>query len=387
MPVQRFEADTIGGLDWPATPDGDYARRWLLPFMQNGPLAYIANAHASVQVLKLGEALLPITLSDFHPANSYVCSPYTHYVSYAREEFRHLRNPPVERLLRLLFGPLGGYLRAAQLDRVVYVNNWLLSTNLYPALNAEQVRGALEHLRAAFPDRAIVFRSVEAAHYPAVDAALAAAGCRRVFSRSIYFQDPASAQVQRKLDYQRDLKLLADGAYTVVDGAELGPDDAARILELYNLLYLRKYSYYNPQFTEAFIKLALADRLLTIKVLRRDGGRDEGGHGVIDGALGYVARGGLMTAPLFGYDTGLPQALALYRRLSALVAQEGLRRQLEVHLSAGVGGFKRARGGRPALEYNLVYDAHLPANRRRAWALVQALTERIAVPVIVRRGF
>ena len=61
--------------------------------------------------------------------------------------------------------------------------------------------------------------------------------------------------------------------------------------------------------------------------------------------LGYVERGGLITAPLFGYDTGLPQSLGLYRMLSALVALEGLRRQKEVHLSAGVGGFKRARGG------------------------------------------
>ena len=93
MDIQRFDASTIGALDWPATPDGDYARRCLLPFMEAGPLTYIANAHAELQVLKLGETLLPITLSDFHPANSYVCSPYTHYVSYAKEEFRRPEEP------------------------------------------------------------------------------------------------------------------------------------------------------------------------------------------------------------------------------------------------------------------------------------------------------
>ena len=374
MTVQRFDAGTIGALDWPATPDGDYARRWLLPFIEDGPLRYIANAHAEMQVLDLGGSLLPITIAELHPANSYVCSPYTHYVSYAVEEFRHLKNPPVEALLRLLFRPLGAYLRHTQFDRVVLANNWLLSTNLYPALSAEQAQAALRHLLAAFPDRAIVFRSLELAHNAAVFAALRAAGCRPVFSRSIYFQDPATAYVQRRPDYKRDLRLLEQSPYTVVDAADLGPADAARIVALYNLLYLRKYSGYNPQFTEAFIKLALAERLLTIKGLRRDGR--------LDGVLGYVARGGLITAPLFGYDTGLPQPLGLYRMLSALVALDGLRLGQEVHLSAGVGDFKRARGGRPAIEYNLVYDAHLPAGRRRAWALVQHLADRIAVPVI-----
>jgi hypothetical protein len=165
----------------------------------------------------------------------------------------------------------------------------------------------------------------------------------------------------------------------VADGGELAPGDAGRIGALYDLLYLRKYSDYNPQFTEAFINLALANRLLSIKVLRQ-GGR-------IDGVLGYVERGGLITAPLFGYDTGLPQSLGLYRMLSALVALEGLRLQKEVHLSAGVGGFKRARGGLAAIEYNLVYDAHLPPARRRAWALVQQLLDRVAVPIILKGGF
>jgi hypothetical protein len=379
MNIQLFDASNFGALDWPSTPDGDYARRYLLPFIENGPETYIANAHAQVRVLRVGEVVLPVTLAEFRLDNTYVCSPYSHYVSYATEEFRHLKNPPVEAMLRLLFGPLGAYLRWAQFDRVVLVNNWLLSTNLYPDLSAEQVRSALGFLIDAFPDRAIIFRSVEREHNPVLDATLRAEGCRLVFSRSIYLQDPASPSVRDKRDYKQDLKLLEHTPYTVVEGDELAPGDAARVVELYNLLYLIKYSYYNPQFTEAFIKLALAERLLTLKALRHDGR--------IDGVLGYVERGGLMTAPLFGYDTGLPQALGLYRMLSALMTLEGERRKKLVHLSAGVGGFKRARGGVPALEYNAVYDAHLPAGRRRAWALVQQLLDRLAVPVILKRGF
>jgi hypothetical protein len=165
----------------------------------------------------------------------------------------------------------------------------------------------------------------------------------------------------------------------VVDGADLGPGDAARIVALYNDLYLRKYSYYNPQFTEDFIMFCLRERLLVIKAFQR--------AGRLDGVLGYFVRRGLLTPPLFGYDTRLPQSLGLYRLISTLTSLEGQRQGALVHFSAGVGAFKRARGGVNAIEYNAVYDAHLPPARRRPWALLHTLMDRAAVPLIQKYGF
>ena len=146
--------------DWPASDDGDYARRYLEPIMQRGPEAFIRNAHTAVYALRAGPLLLPVTAAEFHPDNSYVCSPYAHYVSYAVQEFANLKNPPVETGLRVLFRPLGWYLQRGGLDRVVYVNNWLLSTNLYPAGAAVQAAAIVDYLAAEFPDQAIVFRSL-----------------------------------------------------------------------------------------------------------------------------------------------------------------------------------------------------------------------------------
>ena len=286
-------------VDWPTSDDGDYARRYLGPLLARGPEAYIANAHTALWVLRAGALALPVSAAEFHPDNSYVCSPYAHYVSYALQEFRELKNPPAEAALRLLFRALGVYLRRSALDRVVYVNNWLLSTNLYPAGAAEQAAGVIEGLAAEFPDRAVVFRSVDERGNPELLAALRAAGCRLVFSRSVYYQDVASAYVQRKRQFREDLKSFQRTPYQVIDSAALKPGDAARVLELYNGLYLNKYSRFNPIFTLDFIQLALAERLLHVKALARDGR--------IDAVLGYVARRGLITAPLFGYDTSLPK--------------------------------------------------------------------------------
>ena len=166
MTPQLFDEHNLSTLSWPASEDGDYARRYLAPFMQHGPQAYIQNAHTTLQVLRVGDTLLPLTLNTYHPDNSYVCSPYTHYVSYAQEEFVNLKNPPVECLLRALFLPLAWYFRRSQLDNVVYVNNWLLSTNLYPVIAPDEATAALTFLVKRYPERAIVFRSVDNDHNP-----------------------------------------------------------------------------------------------------------------------------------------------------------------------------------------------------------------------------
>ena len=103
--------------------------------------------------------------------------------------------------------------------------------------------------------------------------------------------------------------------------------------------------------------------------------------------VGYFVRNGVMTQPFFGYDTRLPQELALYRLLSLKTLLEGEERGLLVHASAGVGPFKRLRGGVATIEYNAVYDRHLPAARRLPWTLLKVLADKVAVPLFRHYGF
>ena len=380
MTPQLFDQHNLTAVKWPTSEDGEYARRYLSSFILNGPQTYIRNVRTTLLVLRLGDIILPITLADYHPDNSYVCSPYNHYISYGQEEFVNLKNPPLEALLRLLFVPIAWYFRRNELDRVVFVNNWLLSTNLYPAIQADQITASLTFLAEQYPERAIVFRSVDYYRNPTLYNTLLKEGCRMVFSRQVYYQEVESAYVQKKKQYKIDLKHFQRTFYRVVDGSQLRDDDSIeRIVDLYNDLYLRKYSYYNPQFTPAFIRLALDEQLLTIKAFQKEGR--------IDAVMGYFARQGTITPPIFGYDTSLAKKLGLYRLLSTLTSLEALEKKQLVHFSAGVGQFKRLRGGMPALEYNAVYDAHLPAARRRAWTVLKGLMDRVAVPIIQKYGF
>ena len=376
--VQLYTRDNISSIIWPPTPDGDYARRYLLQIMMDGAQKYIRNVHnTQLMLAKVDDVIFPVTISDFHMENTYTVSPYSHYVSYGGyEEVKHLNNPPVEALIKLLMRPVAWYFRQAELDKVVYVNNYLLSTNLYPSAGEDQLKALTEALQKWFPERVIVFRSVDRRKNPHVHEALEKDGYEMVLSRQVWYMDPEEAS--RTKQYKEDMRVLRKHGYEIVDGKELSDGELARSLDLYNMLYLEKYSYYNPQFTFEFMKLARDEEILHLRALKRDGS--------INAVMGFFIRNGVMTQPLFGYDTSLPQEEGLYRLLTLITLQEGIKRGLLVHASGGVGKFKKVRGGKSVIEYNAVYYQHLPMKRRRPWQLIKAIS-KYAIPYFQKMDF
>ena len=78
-----FTKENIHTLQFPSTADGDYARHCLIPMMMDDPQKYIRNVYnTQLMAVKIDDVILPITLTDFHPQNTYTVSPYSHYVSY-----------------------------------------------------------------------------------------------------------------------------------------------------------------------------------------------------------------------------------------------------------------------------------------------------------------
>ncbi len=377
MQPELFTRENIHTLEWPATVDGQYARSYLLPIMKD-PQKYISNVHnTQLMIAKVDDVIIPITLTDFHAENTYTVSPYSHYVSYGGfEEVKHLNNPPVEVLIKLIMNPVAWYFKRAALDKVVYVNNYLLSTNLYPSVNSEQLSALSEALPVWFPDRVIVFRSVDQRKNPHIYQALEKNNYEMVLSRQVWYMDPAEAMRTRQ--YKEDMRVLRKNGYELVGGKNLSDDELSRALHLYNLLYLEKYSYYNPQFTFEFMKLARDQGALHLRALKRDG--------KINAVMGFFIRNETMTQPLFGYDTSLPQEEGLYRLLTLITLQEGLQRNLLVHASGGVGKFKKVRGGKSVTEYNAVFAKHLPAWRQRPWKLIKTIS-KYAIPYFQKMDF
>ncbi|MBI2332998.1 MAG: GNAT family N-acetyltransferase [Chloroflexi bacterium] len=378
MQPELFTRENIHTLPFPHTDDGDYARRYLIPLMTDDPQKYIRNVHnTQLMAVRAGETIIPITVSDFHPQNTYTVSPYSHYVSYgAFEEVKHLNNLLAEVAVKVVMTPVSWYFRYAELDKVVFVNNYLLSTNLYPSVNSDQLSALSEALIHWFPDRAIVFRSVDQKKNPHIYQTLEGLGYDLVLSRQVCYMDPVAALKTRQC--KEDLRVLKKNGYEVVNGKGLSDEELHRAVELYSLLYLQKYSYYNPQFTFEFLKLAREQETLHMYGLKKDGR--------LNGIMGFFVRNGAMTQPLFGYDTSLPLEEGLYRLLTLVTLQEGVKRGLLVHASGGVGKFKKVRGGESVTEYNAVYTQHLPKRRQLPWKLIGKVSD-MAIPYFKKMDF
>jgi hypothetical protein len=351
--------------------------------LRDGTRRYIANVEAEVQVLVIGEVVLPVVVVNGPsrlPKTSYVCSPTTHYIDYAKREVEiELHDRP---LLRRLSGPLLELFRPlltwSQVERAVYVNNWLLSTNLYPALPLAQLQQLRGMLLGTFPQHALVFRSVNDLLNGELAEQLRMLGFRPVFSRQVYVLDPRTGAHLKKKSFQKDRSLGRRTPYHWLDASQLTLADCSRLKLLYDDLYLDKYSRFNPQFTEDFFREALRSQWLTFFALKQ--------AQRIDGVLGFVERQHVMTTPLIGYDRSVAAESGLYRLLSLKLIEEATARGLILHQSSGAAAFKRHRGSEPSIEYNYVYDAHLPRRRRLPWQLLEALTRSVLVPLMRRFG-
>ncbi|MFB9274363.1 GNAT family N-acetyltransferase [Cohnella cellulosilytica] len=375
--VELYEAANIGDYDWPNDEYGRYAKRYLLPLLQEGSERFVRNVRTRLLLLAVDGIPLPVTVNEEEYDNSYVCSPFTHYVSYAKQELVLLGNRALIACLDAILSGIGLLLKGSRFNRVVHINNWLLSTNLYPELDDAQWNAVLEMLLARFPGHAIAFRSLSPSLNARTLDGWRSRGCLLVPSRQIYLLNPGEpgfGSAKSRWLLKRDGALAAKAGYASVGPGDVTESDLPRIAELYRLLYLEKYSRHNPQFTERFLREALYNGILELHGFRRDGR--------LDAVLGFYVRDGAMTTPLFGYDTTLPQELGLYRMLSARLIELAGERRLLLHESSGAAQFKRNRGAVPEIEYTAVYVRHLPLKRRMPWTTLSKLLTRIGVPLL-----
>ena len=361
--VRILSAETIDSLVWPDTAHARSLKEYLVPLMRSGPKHFIDNADVTMLSLLLDDEVLPLVVGDGKRGNSCVCSFYSHYVDYAWRELGKVGNLLARWTLRTGLALLGVLLRICRIDRFVCLNNWLWTTNPCPRLSSQQVAAVTAHLVENFPDRVIVFRSVNRTwHEPFLDALLDN-GYFAVASRKIYLLDAAGRGGTLKHNLSEDLDLLEDSPYAVIGNDELSEADIPRITALYRGLYLGKYPQWNPQFNEKFFELVVKGGMLECRALRR--------QARIDAFVIFHVRDGIMIPPGIGYDLGLPRDLGLYRQMVALLIREAGKRGVLMNMSAGAGEFKEHRGGVPTVEFDVVYDAHLPLYRRIPWRFLR----------------
>lgn len=360
--------------------DGSIAGRYVAALAREGASALVANATSRPMLLRLGRHSLPVTVDDGGHGRSYVASPHSAYVLYAREEMDMVGIKRGRLAARAAIGLLDGLLRAARINRAVHLDNWLLSTNLHGDWDGAGLSEARKHLARRFPEHFLILRSLDSWSSPRLLEAARTDGWLLLPSRQVWVVDDPAHEWRPRNHTVRDRRALARSGLVVEDLTTVNAADADRIAELYDMLYVGRYSGLNPVFTARFIVLTQELGMLRYRVARDSAGR-------IMAAVGVLARNGVMTPPVVGYDTDRPQNEALYRIASYLYSEWAMEHGVALHGSAGAGEFKRNRGARGVIEYMAVHAGHLSVGRRAVVRALSQVLERYAVPMMQKEGW
>jgi len=377
--IELLDADAALQLSLQREEWAELARRHVVAMQRDGTSHYVENVEVDLSLLRVDEQLLPVVVTqcdrpaDRSKPSAAVASPRAHYADYTREEMAK-RHPEVPGwLLGIGFRPLGAAMGLGELDRVVFVSNWLLATNPVARYTPEQLSAIVECLTTKYPKAAIVFRGLLPRLDPDPSRVFEQAGFRMVRHRRVWIVEDCERAFRESEELRRDQHLSERHGYEVVADPEVIASEAERVAELYGDLYLGKHSLLNPHFNAEFVRLTLGEGLLTYRAFFK--------AGTIDAFKAWFVRDGVMTGAFVGYDRQKSRKLGLYRQAIALQASEAARLGLMLSWSGGVGEFKRLRGATPHEEYEAVWDRHLSARRRLPWALL----ERVGRAVVARQ--
>lgn len=360
--------------------DETLAGRYVAGLCKGGVTNLIANSASRPMLLRHQNRSIPLTVDENGFGKSYVASPHSAYVLYAREEMDIVGMRKGRRAAHLALHLLDKFLRAARINRAVHLDNWLLSTNLHGDWKGEGLSESRAFLAQRFPDHFLILRSLDSWSCPALLRAAQADGWIILPARQIWVVDDMARDWRPRNDYGNDRRALRRSGLTVEDLQSIAPADQARIADLYHMLYVQRYSGLNPIFTRQFIALTQQTGLLSYRVARDQTGQ-------IMAVAGMLARNGIMTPPVVGYDISRPKSDALYRIACFLFSERAMERGWALHGSSGAAHFKRMRGAHGVTEYMAIHAGHLSVRRRAVVKGLAHLLERVAVPMMQREAW
>ena len=340
------------------------------PLVDRGIAWCAPNACADAAWLDVDGAPWRVSLTRPATRNCYVVSATGQYLDYARDEIRRLPSAMQRVASHAALQPLSPILR--KLDPILVLDALPVSTVLHRARPRGEWARAIDAARQRYPGVPVVVRSLDDITSGATLDAMRRLGLQLVPSRLVFHQDPRRDEFWRIRNVRHDVALVAKSP---LETRALRIGDCDRIAELYWLLYGHKHSTLNPRFSQEWLAHGMKHGVLHGEGILYDG------H-LAAAYLSYCVED-VMTNPVFGYDTALPQQLGLYRRLSLLTMLSARARGHRIHASSGAPGFKSSRGGISTIEYHAVDLRGVRGMQRAAWMLLLRVAQTVA-PSLLR---
>lgn len=341
----------------------DMVPKYLKNIIEKEIKIFIDNCNAKFYILKYENYYLPIVVAENDKNQTYLVSLISSYIEYPKHILKNC-------FINIIFNFFSKIMDDSSIDKVVYVNHWLISTNIHYDLSAEQINEVTKFIKQKFPDYAICFRNIAKETNEILYNALNQNKYRFLINRTSYYIDNNSfKEVYKKQSIKTDLSLCKKRDYQIADNVV----DIAKQVQLYNDLYINKYTCLNPQYNEKFFDMLKDNNFENYTLLNK---QDE----IVGFYIPFVLNN-TVSVPWFGYDTSVMQNEGLYRLLMLNIIEYAKNNNLNLNLSSGVGEYKQRRGAKQYWEYLAIDYSHLNIFRKFIFSSLIFITNKISFPL------
>lgn len=323
---------------------------------------FIANVKTTMATMIINNQSWLLTINQKEYRNALICSPYTTYVTYPLGERKKFKKTWIRVAIVFNTVIMSLLCRATKINKIVQINNSLNSLIKHPVQFSAYLPLMTKSIIAHYPHHAVTFFRVNETLDTDFLQALKENGYLVFPDRSSHIFSSKNNFIQRS-HTKRDITLLRKSPYTVVTHDELKQEDAARLAELYRMLFVDKHSHYNPIYTEAYFRLAIENHWHHYTALRHENGR-------IDAFISWFESENVMSCGPLGYDLRVDSKIGLYRKLVALCLKRADESQLIFNMGGGSDEFKLNRGSMMTWDYTAVFCSHLPFYRCIPWKVL-----------------
>ncbi|AAF84838.1 hypothetical protein XF_2036 [Xylella fastidiosa 9a5c] len=236
--VRLYEAESPVAIPWRELRHGPLAEALVRPYFGKRSSALITNTDHHVMLAEVDGQALPLVVNDGNDSECYLTSPYINYIVYSLDFVRRLPQRRWRWPLHGIVALFATFVRRRDLDRVVYVNHWLVATGPRYALSPAQLDRLKTTLLRHFPNHAIVVRGVRADYTAQFVSTSPPLGWHALFNRNVYVWSHDHARsIKPSREFRQDRRRLDASRESVRMSAVLDSPQMAQLKSLYEQLY------------------------------------------------------------------------------------------------------------------------------------------------------
>ncbi len=384
MFIKIYTKSSIADLDWMSVENGKDLRDFYETAVKNSSKVFVQNSNHQVDILQVENRLYPLTIGSKYSKNTcYLFSFIAQYIDYTREEVldgnKYSRTQKL--ISRLIFPVLRILASWFGMEKVVFVNNFFLATNLYEKDTQLSKSFVIQYLKKHYPKKVIAFRSINEYTDDGLLCKLKMQGGLALACRQLYILDPTKSSYQKKRPFIQDSKLWKKTENLFWEKiVKFNSKEIETLLGYYSHLYLKKYSKLNPDYTPEFLKATIKSGLLDFYILREIETKR------LLAIQAVETNSQVVCTPFIGYDQDVPKKTGLYRLMNIQLTQLAVREGKIFNMSSGAPTFKKQRGGLPVFEYHVIFIDHLPKHIQWFWKKLYILSESQIKPAMSKLG-